>query len=715
MILNKKIFTFYFLFFLSGFIFSQQKLVKKKDTLGVEALEEVVVTGQHNPQSVNKSVFEVKLISRKEIEARAVNNLSDLLNQSLNINITPNTTTGKSGVSLFGLDEQYFKILIDNIPVINEEGVGNNVDLTLINLDDVEQIEIVEGAMGVQYGANAVSGVINIITKKSSQYKTKINAFLQEETVGDEYEWFDKGRHIQSFKASHNFTNEIFGTVSYLRNDFGGFWDDRQGEIYDKNDGLRGHLWLPKEQHNVKTLLNYSNDKIRLFYKFDFFNERIDSYNNTVNLNENSATETSNPFALDEVYKNNRFIHHLNASGHLTAVAAYNISASYQEQTKDLETYTYFIRKDEKTNIQKGEYLSRNAFLSRGTFSNLIYTNKFNFQAGYDLTLENGFGSPLAITIDPDENIIKQRLNNYDVFASSEITLSDRFSLRPGARVSFTNLFDNQYVLSLSSKYIFKNNLQLRTIIGSANRTPNYDELYSYFVDVNHNVQGNPNLNPEKGVSAFIHLKKKYALGNKVTRIQNKLSASYINLKDRIELIIVEQNPLAYQYNNIDSYKSFGIFSENVLEHNHFRFQLGASFLGISKILDSSTNSKDDYLFNFQLNSNINYTLPKWKTSFALYFKHVGEEQQFVEKTNDEGEQEFVRGVTDAFSWFDITVKKSFLNKTFEASLGIRNLLDVTSVNTSAFSGGAHDGPPTSMLLGYGRSYFLKLAYNLNL
>uniref|UniRef100_UPI00356AAAB2 TonB-dependent receptor plug domain-containing protein n=1 Tax=Seonamhaeicola sp. TaxID=1912245 RepID=UPI00356AAAB2 len=404
MILNKKFFTFYFLFFLSGFIFSQQKLVKKKDTLGVEALEEVVVTGQHNPQSVNKSVFEVKLISRKEIEARAVNNLSDLLNQSLNINITPNTTTGKSGVSLFGLDAQYFKILIDNIPVINEEGVGNNVDLTLINLDDVEQIEIVEGAMGVQYGANAVSGVINIITKKSSQYKTKINAFLQEETVGDEYEWFDKGRHIQSFRASHNFTNEIFGTVSYLKNDFGGFWDDRQGEIYDKNDGLRGHLWLPKEQHNVKTLLHYSNDKIRLFYKFDFFNERIDSYNNTVNLNENSATETSNPFALDEVYKNNRFIHHLNASGHLTAVAAYNISASYQEQTKDLETYTYFIRKDEKTNIQKGEYLSRNAFLSRGTFSNLIYTNKFNFQAGYDLTLENGFGSPLAITIDTDEN-----------------------------------------------------------------------------------------------------------------------------------------------------------------------------------------------------------------------------------------------------------------------------------------------------------------------
>ena len=715
MSLNKNYFCIIFSFFLVNAAFSQKKDEAKKDSVKVEKLETVVITGQHNPQSVKKSVFEVKVIDRKEIKQRAANNLADLLNQSLNINIIPNASTGKSGVTLFGLDAQYFKILIDNVPVINEEGVGNNVDLTLINLDDIQQIEIVEGAMGVQYGANAVSGVINIITKKSSAYKTRINAYVQEETVGNEYDWFDKGRHIQSVKIGHNFTDDLYGDITYTRNDFGGFWDNRQGEVYDRNDGLRGHVWLPKEQHNAKLLLNYKKYNFNVFYKFDYFNENIDRFNPIVNLNENPATSTSDPLALDEIYTNERLIHHVNSNGKFGKQVNFNISLSYQEQTKDLETYTYRIRRDERLNIQKGEYLSRSALFSRGTFSNLVQTEKFNLQAGYEFTNEKGSGSPLAITIDPTESAVSQRLSNYDFFASSEINVSDRFSLRPGARVSFTNLFDNQYVFSLSSKYLFKGDWELRGIVGSSNRTPSYDELFTYFVDVNHNVQGNPNLNPERGLSAFLHLKKRSWLADDAIQLKNKISLAYLDVKDRIELIIVQQNPLAFQYNNIDSYKSLGVFFENALQYKNLQAQLGFSILGVSKVLDSNTNSNDDFLYNFQVNSNINYRVPKWNSTFAVYFKHLGKQYQFVEKTNAEGNQEFVRGTTDAYSWLEATVRKGFFNNTIETTFGVRNLFDVTNVNTSAFSGGAHDGPPTSLLIGYGRSYFLRLAYNLNL
>ena len=713
MFLDNKYIILFFTF--SSTIFSQQNNFRLLDTLSSIMLDEVVVTGQYNPQSVKKSIFEVKVINYREIEQRAVNNLADLLNQTLNINITPNTSTGKSGVSLFGLNAQYFKILIDNVPVINEEGIGNNVDLTLINLDDIQQIEIVEGAMGVQYGANAVSGVIHIITKKHSAQKTKIKAFIQEETVGSEFELFQKGRHIQSFKAGHNFTDNIFTNITFTKNSFAGFWNDRQGEVYDKKDGLRGHAWLPKNQYNTKFLFNYKKDQFKLFYKFDFFNEQIDKFNSIVNLNENSATATIDPLAFDEIYTNNRFMHHLNSNGLLSQNINYNISISYQQQTKDLESYTYRIRKDKKLNIQKGEYLSRSALFSRGVFNNLIQTDNFNLQAGYELTNEKGSGSPLAITISNDENIVKQRLDNYDLFGSSEINISDTFSLRPGARVSFTNLFENQYLFSLSSKHLFKDNMELRTVIGSANRTPNYDELYTYFVDINHNVQGNPFLNPERGISAFIHLKKEYDLVNKLFNVKSKISASYINVNDRIELIVVEQSPLAYKYNNIDVYKSFGIFSENTFQYNMLKIQLGMSLLGISKILDSSVNSNEDFLYNIQLNSSINYTIPSWKTSVSLYYKHIGKQHQFVERTNAVGNQEFQKGTTQSYDWLDATVKKSFLNKKIETTFGIRNLLNVSSVGTTAFSGGAHTEAPQNIQLAYGRSYFFKLAYNLNL
>lgn len=715
MSLNKNYIFIFFLLLISSRAFAQESTVNEKDSTKIESLDKVVLTGQINPQSVKKSVFEVTIINKREIAQRAANNLADLLNQSLNINITPNVSTGKSGVSLFGLDGQYFKVLIDNVPVINEEGVGNNTDLTLINLDDIEKIEIVEGSMGVQYGANAVSGIINIITKKSAAENTKITIYSQEETVGNEYELFDQGRHIQSVKIAHNFTDDLFANVTYTRNDFGGFWDNRQGEVYDRNDGLRGHVWLPKEQHNAKLLIKVKpSNKFNIYYKFDYFNEQIDRFNNTVNPNENPATATSDPLALDEIYRNNRYIHNINANGIIGERANYSITASYQKQTKDLETYTYRIRNDQKLNVQEGEYLSRSAFFSRGTIGNLLKSNNFNFQLGYELTNERGSGSPLAITIDPAVSNVTQKLNNYDAFTSSEILVSDKFSLRPGARVSFSNLFSPQYVFSLSSKYNFDNGYELRTVLGSSNRTPSYDELYTYFVDINHDVQGNPALNPERGISAFVHFKKRYTFSENLS-FKHKISASYLDVKDRIELIVVEQTPLAFQYNNIDAYKSFGVYADQTLEYKNFKAQLGLSVLGISKILDSNTNSNDDFLYNFQLNSNLSYAVPDWNGNFSLYFKHVGRQQQFVEKTNAQGNQEFVRGTTDAFSWFDVTFKKSFADNMFDATLGVRNLLDITSVNTNAFSGGAHNGPPTNLLLGYGRSYFLRLTYNLNL
>ncbi len=709
-----KLVTIVFIFLLSiSSAFSQNEALK--DTTNVEKLKEVVITGQISPQSVEKSVVEVKVITRKDIERQAGNNLADVLNSTLNLNITPNTSTGKSGVSLFGLDSQYFKVLIDNIPIINEEGIGNNTDLTLINIDDIERIEIVEGAMGVQYGANAVSGIINIVTKKSSRNDWDITINLQEETVGKEYEWFDKGRHIQSLKVGHNLSESIYANLAYTRNDFGGFWDEKQGKNYDQNDGLRGHEWLPKLQQNTKALFSYKKNHFNIFYRFDYLNEDIERYDENVDINENPATNTTDPIAQDEIYTNKRFYHHLNSAGNIFKNIAYNISLSYQRQTKDLERYTYRIRKQEKQNIEKGEYQSRSAFFSRGTFSNIVKTSFVNLQAGYEVLNEKGRGSSIAVIIEPGSNEVTQNLDNYDFFASSEIQLTKRFFIRPGARISFTNLFENQYIGSLSVKQTISDDWELRAIVGSANRTPNYDELYTYFVDVNHDVQGNPDLNPEKGISAFIHVKKRTSLLDGSLRLKNKLSLNYLGLKDRIELIVVQQNPLAFQYNNIDSYKAIGAFSENDIYYKDFKGQIGASVQGISKILDSNTNSNDDFLFNLQLNANVAYTLQKWNTTFSAFFKYIGKQQQFVEKTNAENNQEFVTGETDAYSWMDLTVKKSFFNEKLVTTLGARNLFDVTSVNTTAFEGGAHNGPPAQIPLGYGRSYFLKLTYNLTL
>ena len=78
-------------------------------------LEQTVISGQYNSQSVKKSIYEVRVINQEMIERLAGNTLADLLNQTLNMNIIPNSSSGKSTVTMFGLDAQYFKILVETL------------------------------------------------------------------------------------------------------------------------------------------------------------------------------------------------------------------------------------------------------------------------------------------------------------------------------------------------------------------------------------------------------------------------------------------------------------------------------------------------------------------------------------------------------------------------------------------------------------------------
>ncbi|MDR6968267.1 outer membrane receptor for ferrienterochelin and colicins [Flavobacterium arsenatis] len=691
--------------FLSFSVFAQEK---EQDSL-INNLSEVVITGQYNAQSVKKSVFQVKVISREDIDRQAGNNLADLLNQTLNINIIPNASSGKSSVQLFGLDAQYFKILVDNIPIINDEGLGNNTDLTQINLDDIQQIEIVEGSMGVEYGANAVSGIINIITKKNSKYKWEITPYIQEETIGKEYNLVDRGRHIQSLKVGHNFNEKWYANALITTNDFKGFLNDKKGKNHIENDGLRGYEWLPKEQLNVKSLISYNLKDHRFFYKFEFFKETTDRFDSFVDDGHHTQTQTTRPRSADEIFESERFFHHLNLTGKFNFMN-YDASFSFQQQKRNVETYNYWIRTGEKFDVKNFEYESRDGFYSKANFSNFLKSENVDFQLGYEISEINGYLSSIAGLF---QDNIDRRLGSYDVYGSTEVKINDKISIRPGVRALFSSQFSTQTALSLSSRFFLKNDYELRAIVGTSPRLPNYEEMYTYLVDVNHNVQGNPDLNPEQGVSAFLHLNKisKFKSG---IQLSNKFSAWYIDVKDRIELIIVNQTPLQYQYRNIDVYKTIGTSFTSSLNYKNWIVNAGVTFAGVSKVLDSQENHSDDFLYGFQLNANLSYRVEKINTVFSAFVKYNGPQYQFVNQENENGESILVRGKQDGFTWLDATVKKSFFKNNFEVTVGARNILDITTINTTSVEGGAHSGPPTNILMGYGRSYFMKLLYKLN-
>ncbi|KOS06974.1 hypothetical protein AM493_13730 [Flavobacterium akiainvivens] len=709
------------LFFIS--VLSLTAAAQENDTIkGV--LEEVVVTGQIEPQSINKSVFNVRVISNEDIKRQAGNNLADVMNQYLNITVMPNNSTGKSTVSMFGLDGQYLKILVDNVPLVTDNGLGNNVDLTQINLDDIDHIEIIEGSMGVTHGANAVSGIINIITKKATSTDYEVSATVQEETIGDEYEPFaNRGRHIQALRVAHSFNSNWFASIGANHNDFTGFQDTRGGENYTPYDPNtpqtnRGYSWLPKEQWFTNATLRYQKGLTRVFYKFDYFNEHIDYYDPVVGSEVVTGVGILR-YSNDRKYDTQRFYHHLNASGHLFNQLSYNVSASYQKQQRDVNEYRYYIQTGQQTPRFDETFQRTEVLYSTGTLSNFFKNSIADLQIGYELVNTDGFNSALSGTFNNDDQQggdLNKRLENYDVFAASEVKVSERFSIRPGARYSFQSKFDDQWAASLGFRQLFNQGYEARASFGRSYRTPNYDELYTYMVDANHNVQGNSALLPETGYTVELSGRKSTYTANGLS-ISNALNVTYNDVQDRIELAIVNPSPLAYKYINISNYKSFLASTSNSFKYKNWDARVGVTLLGISRKIDTGLAASDDkFLFNVQANANVGYTVPKWNTVFSVYYKLMGRSQQFVQTGSIDTEApQFHLQEIESFGLLDASVRKSFFSGRFDATVGARNLLDVVNVQSNvASNAGAHSAGTTNLLMGYGRSYFLKLTYNLN-
>ena len=697
----------WFLVLSSGIALAQQ--TKPADSIKAQQLDDVVVTAQFSPQSVRKAANNVRVISKADLKKLAANNLSDVLNQCLNITIRPNSS-GQSRASLFGLDGSYFKIMVDNIPIVSDNSMGTSIDLTQINLDDIEQVEIIEGSMGVTHGAGAVSGILNIITKKSTRHKWEINTVVQEETAGEEYSFFNKGKHIQSVKVSNTISENWFASVGFNRNDFAGYLDNRKGKDYiNPNDNLRGFAWLPKLQHFGNGMLSYSKNDFKAFYKFDYMNENIDYYHPVILGIVNPPFDPIY-FARDIRYKTERLYHHLNAIGKVLTLD-YNVSLSHQTQTRDQEQFEYHFADRSERNLKDLRFQEAKVLYSTGTLSNFFKNSMADLQLGYEAVNNHAYAF-LSNGGPDDYTWVEKRFENYDFFVASEIKLTERFLIRPGMRISLQSQFNTQDASSLGLRYLFDNNFEVRTSMGKSYRVPTFEELYSKIQFSGHNFLGNENLVPEQSTSYDFNIKKATNFKSGV-KLSNQVSVAYLEVDDRIDMAFVGNDELTqpiYQYINISAYKMWNIASTNQFSYKNWNLTAGVVYVGISRLIDNNeVRSDDKFYYNFQANASLSYEWQKADLLFSAYYKFNGVQQQFTGLVENNA---YVLTEIESYSFLDASIRKSFFKKQFELTVGARNLLDVTRVNQGA-TGGTHS-TASDILLGYGRSYFVKLMYNLN-
>ncbi len=218
-------------------------------------LNEAVVTGQFEIKTVDRSLNKVRVIDRKRIEAQAAISLKDVLRNELNIRLNNDPILG-TGLSLQGVSGQNVKILIDGVPLIGR--MDGNIDLSQINLANVERIEIIEGPMSVMYGSDALGGVINLITKKSTMHTIEV----------DQRSYYESN-NTYNFDGRLGFRKKNWnGQIALGRNFFRGI---------AIGDELRNLTWKPRTQRFGDATLGVKIGNSLHRYQTSYFWEKLTS------------------------------------------------------------------------------------------------------------------------------------------------------------------------------------------------------------------------------------------------------------------------------------------------------------------------------------------------------------------------------------------------------------------------------------------------------
>ncbi len=647
-----------------------------------ESINEVVVTGQIKPETVDKSIYNIQVINSKQIENKAANNLGDLLTNELNVSVSNSGILGTT-IQMQGLSGEHIKILIDGIPVIGRQ--NGNIDLNQLNLNNVDHIEIVEGPMSVIYGSNALAGAINIITKKNIRPKYSVGLNTYYESVGV---YNIDGSLDANIKKHH------IG-ISGGRNFFNGYsYNDAEQRTYN---------FSPKEQYTGSLVYGYNTKKLQLTLTQELFQEKLINYGSLYYTGKIiiDTTTYSIPMANDDYHKTIRantkgdFNYSLSEKSKISFMAAY----SYYEKRKN--TYhknLYYLTEELIADTAKHDTTFFYAVNSRASYTTLL--NKFELQGGYDLIIETGNGKRITDT---------KRIDDYAGFFSLKYTPLSTLSFQGGARFIYNTKFDAPIVYSINSKWDPINNLNIRASYGKGFRSPSIKELYLDFTDINHEVKGNENLKAEYSENYNLSFKYKF----EITKhgFNTSLKFYHNKIKNKIDFLYDSINSAKADYTNIDGlYKTIGgQFDVTYKLHPRLELKAGINYYGQSKIAKLS-----EYTYTPDFIASFNYHNVAHQFRINLYYKYNGKQSQFYEGEKD-GETIIEESYIAPYGMMDLAINKPFLNSKVTASTGIKNILNVKSVDGSGGNGTAHSGDGDGgSSIAWGRTFFLKLSLNIN-
>lgn len=525
------------------------------------AMEHIVVSATGFEQKLTEAPASISVITQEDLQARSFMTLLDAVQFQEGIDIgTTRDKTGQGTVSMRGLTGEYTLLLIDGIRMNNHGDIypnnfGGNAFGHVPPIEAIERIEVIRGPASTLYGADALGGVINIITKKRSEaWGGSINfgrSLQTDDQFGDDIttDFFAQGPLIKDL-----LTLGIRGSV-YERQASSPEFDpavDPNGEVHVRQLGFgSGGRTVDSDSEQFGFTLYYTpfdNQSV----KFDYDNSN-QTYDNTPTYNIDTG-EISYPLGtkdnIESIWADRGGV--VNPRAGYAANQEFNrewwsishdaqwesfssmVALSYVDTSNDGRTLPLSVQ--ERLLLQQmydgtGEYaglseterrdIAEETFLPRP--KRPLESNQYTLDARIDIPVTGYWGEHNIVLggqlidgelldgvfgLEDSEAGGIQEQKMWSLFAEDNWSPNDYLTLTAGVRYDEHDVFGSQVSPRVYAVYTFSDNWTVKGGVSTGYKTPNTTDLYDGITGFGGQgtspFAGNPNLKPETSVNSEI-------------------------------------------------------------------------------------------------------------------------------------------------------------------------------------------------------------------
>ncbi len=515
-------------------------------TVPAKEVEEVLITAMRYETGELETPAFVTVITADELEKTGGRNLVEALRTISGLGYV---SYGPMGTSHGGMSSELpirgvrggELVLINGVPINSPFGGG--YDLNCIPLSAIERVEVVKGASSTLYGSSALTGVINIITKK--QETEEINSHVSMEGGTESYT-------RNSLSVGNN---KLFASISYLHFGMQEGISNNYSKKSSYNSGPLDEYSLLLNAAPLENLtFNYLGNREKVNWIRVPWEDAIETGSNSYQEND----QTLEKHFANMVFKRSGF-----------TVNNYFYQDAYKYGDDSPETKIYRYGANPQYHREFGEI--------------------FDFLAGGDYEFDHADSAKYGVN---------HKKDNYSLYSTLVYKPVENVSFSLGGRNQWIVQVDadnySEFCPQFQANYLLTPDFSFYANAGRAFRAPDFVKLYvesSFLV-------GNPSLKPESGWS--------YEAGTKYMNsfAAVKLAAFLMKYEDKIEIDYSRGYPLTYY--NADRFETKGV-EWDIETYPADYWTIGLAGYWADPIVEDTTGEKQQAGAKFQLSPSIGF------------------------------------------------------------------------------------------------------------